>query len=162
MFDPRRICEVLNSERVAYVVVGGFAAVLHGSPLPTADVDLVPERSVENLDRLAQALRRLGAKLRTAAGPVEAPIDGPFLQAMPLMLNLVTDFGDMDLTFEPAGPRSDFDSWDRDADTVEIAEGLSIRVASLQAIVDSKRAANREKDLRALPYLETLLDELDR
>ena len=35
--------------------------------------------------------------------PVPARLDGPFLASMPLMLNLVTDFGEMDLTFTPSG-----------------------------------------------------------
>lgn len=42
-----------------------------------------------------------------AAGPVDTLIDGPFLAAMPFMLNLTTNFGDIDLTFEPTGPRTD-------------------------------------------------------
>ena len=42
MFDPVRICEILNEESVDYVVVGGFAAVVRGSSLPTRDIDIVP------------------------------------------------------------------------------------------------------------------------
>ena len=61
MFDPVRICEILNEEEVDYVVVGGFAAVVRGSSLPTRDIDIVPSRSRENLDRLGRALRRMGA-----------------------------------------------------------------------------------------------------
>ena len=52
MFDPVRICEILNEEGVDYVVVGGFAAVVRGSSLLTRDIDVVPSRSKENLDRL--------------------------------------------------------------------------------------------------------------
>lgn len=162
MFDPRRICAVLNEERVRYVVVGGFAAVLHGSPLPTADVDLVPDRSSDNLDGLAVALERLGARLRNEAGPIEAPLDAALLRAMPLMLNLVTDAGDLDLTFEPAGPRVGYEAWNEDASDIAIGEGLTIRLASLEAVIDSKRAADREKDRRALPYLESLLEQIAR
>lgn len=162
MFDPRPICAVLNDEGVNYVVVGGFAAVVHGSSLPTEDVDVVPERTSENFERLAAALIRLGAKLRTEAGPVEAPIDARFLEAMPLMLNLTTDFGDLDLTFEPSGPRLGFVEWNEEASDMTIGDGLVVRVASLQAVIDSKRAANRVKDQRALPYLESLLDEVNR
>ena len=160
MFDPRALCTALNDEGVDYVVIGGFAAVVHGSPLPTSDVDLVPDRSYDNLVRLARALERVGAKLRTEAGPVETSLDAGSLQAMPLMLNLVTDFGDVDLTFAPAGPRSSFAEWDGSASDVAIAEGLTIRVADLDAVIDSKRAAGREKDQRALPYLESLRDQL--
>lgn len=142
-----------------FVVVGGFAAVLHGSALPTADVDVVPSRSDDNLDRLGAALRELDAKLRTSAGPVEAPLDGPFLRSMPLMVNLTTRHGDLDVTFEAAGPRHGFDDWNADATEIEIADGLRIRVASLAAVIDSKRAAGRPKDERALPHLESLRDE---
>lgn len=160
-FDPRPICRALNDHRVRYVVVGGFATVIHGSPLPTADIDIVPDRSGENLERLADALRAIGAMLRTAAGPVEAPLDGRFLANMPFMLNLTTDHGDLDLTFEPAGPRSSYGEWNHDAIDVPIADGLVVRVASLGAVIDSKRAAGRPKDERALPYLESLQEELD-
>ncbi len=55
MFDPVRICEILNEELVDYVVVGGFAAVIRGSSLPTRDIDIVPSHIPENLDRLARA-----------------------------------------------------------------------------------------------------------
>ena len=130
-FDPRVICRVLNEHGVRYVVVGGFASVVHGSPLPTADVDVVPDRDGANLERLGEALAELGARLRTAAGPVDAPLDAGFLAAMPLMVNLTTTHGDLDIAFEPTGPRRGFAEWDADATDVVIADGLSVRVASL-------------------------------
>jgi hypothetical protein len=42
-----------------------------------------------------------------------------------------------------------------------IAEGLVVRVADLGAAVDSKRAAGRSKNERALPYLESLRGEIE-
>ncbi len=160
MFDPVRICGILNEESVDYVVVGGFAAVIRGSSLPTRDIDIVPSRSADNLDRLGRALQRMGAKIRTDSEPVPAPMDGAFLANMPLMLNLVTDFGEMDLTFVPAGRAGGFDGWRVAATEEEVSEGLSVVVASLEDIIDSKRAANRPKDQMALPYLESLRDEI--
>ena len=160
MFDPVRICQILNEECVDYVVVGGFAAVIRGSSLPTRDIDIVPSRASDNLDRLGLALWRLGAKIRTEDEPVSAQMDGPFLANMPFMLNLVTDYGEMDLTFTPAGRAGGFDGWRRDGTAEEVSDGLIVVVASLDDIIDSKRAANRPKDQMALPYLESLRDQL--
>ncbi len=87
-FDPRRICRELNAHGVRYVLVGGFAAAVHGSPLPTDDVDIVPARDTDNLDRLGAALTSLGARIRTGGEPVLTRIDGAFLAAMPFMLDL--------------------------------------------------------------------------
>jgi hypothetical protein len=162
MFDPVRICTVLNEEGVAYVVIGGFAAVVHGSSLPTRDIDVVPSRRSDNLDRLGRALRRMNAMIRTDDDPVPAPLDGPFLAKMPLMLNLVTDFGEMDLTFSPSGGLGGFEEWDASAIVVEIADGLPVHVASLDDVIASKQAANRPKDQRSLPYLESLRDQSKR
>jgi hypothetical protein len=160
MFDPVRICQILNEEGVAYVIVGGFASVVHGSSLPTQDIDVVPSRQQDNLDRLGRALRRMNARIRTGGDPVPAPIDGLFLANMPVMLNLVTDIGDVDLTFTPSGGLGGFEEWRAHAMSVEIADGLVVLVASLDDIIESKRSANRPKDQMALPYLESLRDEI--
>ena len=104
----------------------------------------------------------MNAMIRTSEGPVPARIDGKFLAAMPLMLNLVTDHGDVDLTFTPSGPLDGFDEWNAGAVRVEIADDVQISVAALDDIIDSKRAADRAKDRTALPYLEALRERLRR
>jgi len=160
MFDPVRICAILNEEGVEYVVVGGFAAVVRGSSLSTRDIDIVPSRSPENLDRLGRALRRMRAMIRTDSEPVPAPLDGPFLANVPSMLNLVTDFGELDLTFVPAGRAGGYEGWRTGATPEEVSDGLVVVVAGLDDVIDSKRAANRPKDQMALPYLESLRDQI--
>jgi hypothetical protein len=153
MFDPVRICTILNEEGVEYVVVGGLAAVVHGSSLPTEDIDVVPSREPANLDRLGRALTRMNALLRTSDEPVETRIDGPFLANMPFMLNLVTDYGEMDLTFSPSGGLGGFDEWNANAIVVDISDGLSVHIAALDDIIASKHQ-------RALPYLESLREQI--
>ena len=74
----------------------------------------------------------------------------------------MTDFGELDITFTPAGSARDFEGWSRNATAEEVDDGLTVLVASLDDIIDSKRAANRPKDQMALPYLESLRDELRR
>jgi len=63
--DLPRLFEVLERHRVAYVLIGGLAAVYHGSPLPTEDADITPLADPANLTRLAAALRDLNARVRT-------------------------------------------------------------------------------------------------
>lgn len=162
MFDPVRICLILREEDVEFVVLGGFAAVVRGSSLPTKDIDVIPSRDRTNLDRLGRALTRMNALIRISGDHVPTKIDGGFLASVPHMLNLVTDFGEMDITFTPAGSVGDFEGWRRGATSEEIEDGLMVLVASLDDIIDSKRAANRPKDQMALPYLESLRDEIRR
>ena len=152
------MCRIFNEEGVDYVVVGGLAAVILGSPLPTEDIDILPSRDRSNLECLARALKRLNAKIRTEGEPVAGHLDAAFLLEMPVMLNLVTDLGILDLTFRPAGPLDGFTEWSEHASSEEIAHRLVVRVASLDDIIESKRSANRPKDLRAIPYLESLRD----
>ena len=163
-FDFERIVSTLARHRVAYVLVGGAAAVAHGSTLTTEDVDVTPARDRHNLDQLAAALRELNARLRTSNEPdgLAFPLDGRFLEAMPLMLNLVTDAGDVDLVIAPAGFPDGYDTLAPRAIEVDFGEGISVLVAALDDIITSKRAANRAKDVAALPYLEALADEIAR
>lgn len=161
-FDPERVLRVLVAHGVRFVLVGGLAAVAHGSPLPTTDVDITPERSSDNLERLAGALRELGARIRTAdpAGVV-FPATGAFLAAQPHMLNLVTEAGDLDIVFTPAAFADGYASLIHRVTSLELADGVMVDVADLDAIIESKEAADRETDRRALPYLQALADELD-
>ena len=139
-----------------YVLIGGVAARLHGSPDLTEDVDITPEESRENLTRLAVALREIGARLR-GAEHVEWPIDAHALEAADIF-TLTTDLGMLDLCFRPGGEQT-YEQLAKHAQTFEIF-GLEIPVASLDDIIESKVAAGRNKDLRALPTLRLLQDRL--
>lgn len=161
MFDPVRICEILNEEGVHYVIVGGIATVMHGSTLSTQDIDLVPDRSDSNLARLALALQRLNVRIRTEGASLAAKIDEQFLRNSTFMLNLVSDFGDIDIAFQPSGPLEGYKGWKHGAIELSIGTGVSVWVAALGDVVESKRVANRPKDQAALPYLESLRDQLE-
>jgi hypothetical protein len=159
-FDPVEICAVLADEAVDFVVLGGFAAIIHGSSLPTEDIDVIPSREDDNIERLARALKRLGAKIRTRDDAIATNIDAAFLRNMPHMLNLETAFGDMGLVFTPAGRLTGYEGWLERSRRVQLREGLIVVVADLGDIIASKSAANRPKDQRSLPYLESLRDQL--
>lgn len=78
VFDPERIVRTLDQHGVDYVLIGGVAARLHGSPILTEDLDVTPERSRDNLRRLAEALAELDAKLAApgAEDGWDVPLEG--------------------------------------------------------------------------------------
>lgn len=159
MFDPVRVCQILNDEAVDYIVIGGVAAAAHGSSLTTRDIDVMPSTEFENLERLASALTRIHARIRTESDPVPVRLDGLFLQGISRVLNLTTDCGDVDVVFDTEGIDGGFPAWNRGAVRLEIGDGVTIHVASLDDVITSKRATDRPKDRAALPYLESLRDE---
>ncbi|MGI8517900.1 MAG: hypothetical protein ACR2ME_06115, partial [Acidimicrobiia bacterium] len=87
--DPECIFRVLAEHEVDYVLVGGLAAVIHGSPAMTNDADIVPRKERANLARLARALRSLDARLRTSDSAEGVAFDPhPALLESMAMLNM--------------------------------------------------------------------------
>ena len=62
-FDPLALIDALARHAVQYVIVGGWAAIQHGAVRRTDDLDICPQWSRENLDRLRAALSELDAQL---------------------------------------------------------------------------------------------------
>ena len=154
--DAGAMLAVLLRHEVRFVMIGGLAGVVHGSPFPTEDLDITPERSAENLVRLSAALEDLGARVRTQGvdGGLPFSHDADSLGAVGVW-NLVTPHGDLDISFVPNGTTG-FPDLVHDSSEVEVF-GLAIRVASLADIIRSKQAANRPKDQRVLPTLREIL-----
>jgi predicted nucleotidyltransferase len=148
-----KIAELLQAHRVEFVVIGGQAAVLHGSPLPTYDVDLSYRRSSENLQRLAAAIKTLQPTLRGA------PPDLPFIldaQSLALGSNFTfdTSLGPLDLLgwVEPLGGYDDFITR---VETMNVG-GIAIQVLSLDDLIAIKRHLGRPKDKAVLVQLEAI------
>ena len=74
-FDPAGMLAALHEAGVEFVLVGDMAAILHGDVGVTVDLDVVPDRAARNLERLAAALRTLGARIRAADVPAGLPFD---------------------------------------------------------------------------------------
>jgi hypothetical protein len=163
-FDPVAVLRVLVQHRVDFIVVGGVAARLRGAPLLTQDIDITPAMDAANLQRLADALVELRARLRTPAQPtgVTFPIEARFLESAS-MWTLTTRYGDLDLVMTPSGTNGYLDLVrDAGALTVAVRPKLSVTVASLADVIRSKEAAGRDKDRAALPLLRRTLEESGR
>lgn len=153
MIDLEKLIPRLAQSKVEFVIVGGVAGSIHGSAQVTVDLDICYARDQENLKRLAEALAPLHPRLRGA------PPDLPFLWDAAtlrggLNFTLTTDWGDIDLLGEVAGVGA-FDRV-RAASLQVPLFGVACAVLSLPALIASKRAAGRPRDLQALPELEAL------
>jgi hypothetical protein len=159
-FQPGEILAALERHGVRYVIIGGLAATLHGSPVMTTDLDICPARERDDLERLARALVELRARIRTPGAPegLVFACDATFLSRIEVALNLTTKFGDLDLSFIPSGT-SGFADLRRHAVPMSLM-GRPVAVASLADVIRSKEAANRPKDQIVLPALRLLLERL--
>lgn len=158
--DAEAILAVLLRHDVRFVVIGGYAAVLHGLPRATEDIDITPSTDDENLQRLAAALDELEARL--LAPGAEELLDWPWSAESLRAFTTVTTrtrHGDLDIAFRPDAPGGgtfDLDHLERRAELVDL--GIEVPVASLEDVIASKRAADRPKDHEAMRMLTALLD----
>ena len=149
----------LRDADVHFVLIGGLAAQVHGSPSLTLDVDVCHSLEREDLDRLAGCLRDLAAFRRDMPAGVDAPLDVRALSASGV-LTLRTRHGDLDLLANP-DPSFDYPTLAAGSIRAEIL-GVEIAVASLDDLMAMKRAAGRPKDLIELEILGALREEIDR
>lgn len=158
-FEPEAVIRLLGSHDVRWVLIGGLAAITHGAPLVTQDVDVCYARDDANLQRVAAALAEVHAELRGADPGLPFRLDARTLRAGDAF-TLTTDVGWLDLLGTPLGTQG-YDDLARTADAFDLF-GQRILVASLDDLIRMKRAAGRPKDLLAVEELGALRDELDK
>jgi hypothetical protein len=141
---------------VQFVVVGGVAAIMHGSPLHTNDLDVCYEPSDANVTRMVRVLRGWKAYLRGVERGLPWELDLRAVRTNPV-LTLIGDEGFIDVmdrldgvgdyghAFAASAPAT----WD----------DLQFRILSLDALISAKRAAGRRKDQIGLRVLEAIREE---
>jgi predicted nucleotidyltransferase len=142
-----RLLTALARHDVRYLVVGGIAAILHGWPGATADLDVLGSFDPANLERLSDALAEVGA-----TGPGWDGAAGTL--ATQTAWSLDTEAGPVDLLFvlEPWGTYEELHPRSEEVS----AFGIVIPVVSLDDLIALKRALARPKDLRVAVELEEL------
>ena len=158
-FDFLTPLELLAERGVRFVVIGGVAARLHGSNVITGDLDICYARDDENLERLAQVLAGLGARLRGAPGDIRFLLDAKTLRKGDHFM-FTTRMGPLDILGTPAGMPGGYEALERGAEEFDL-EGISVKVASIDDLITMKRSAGRPKDLRMVEELGALRDEID-
>ena len=158
-FDPLRALEALTEHGVSFVLIGGVACRLHGSPSVTRDVDICYERSTENLERLAEVLQRVEARLRGVDADLPFLLDAKTLAAGS-NFTFTTTLGDIDILAIPSGVDG-FEELAASAERVDL-ETVEILMASLEDLIRMKEAAARPKDLKEIDILEAIQAEIER
>ena len=156
--DLSALLEGLAEAGVEFILVGGLAAVVQGSPVTTMDVDIVHSRSSGNITRLMGFLKSIGAVYRRPDDKVIEPTETD-LSEMGHML-FTTRLGPVDvLAFIEEGKVYE----DLLEHTVEIPfRGHFIRVLDLKMLIELKRMSGDLKDCRRLPVLEETLRQIYR
>lgn len=153
-FDPYAMFEALDRERVSYLVVGGFARVVHGSAETTRGLDIVPSLREENLRRLGRALDELDAK-----GPDRRPADVASL-ASSEPIEARTRAGQLRIVPTPWGTRG-YDDLRIRSFRENLGRGARPAIASVVDCVRMLEASDRNRDSERLERLRRLM-ELER
>jgi len=144
--QAEEIRDAFHRRQIKYLFIGKSGAILLGFPDTTQDADLFVEKSTVNCERIVEALRELGFEL-TDAQTQDVRRGKDFIQ-------LKNGPFDLDLVFAPDGIERFEDAWQR---RVEV-QGFC--VCSIDDIVESKKATNRQKDRESLPRLLKFRDWL--
>jgi hypothetical protein len=154
-----RLFGALMRHGVDFVVVGGIAGLAHGSAYPTFDLDVAYSRERPNLERLARALRELDVTLRGAPPDLPFQVDA---QTLENGANFTFDspYGKFDALGDVKGSGG-FERL-RSESLLRSIEGVEVRIASLDRLIEMKRAADRPKDRNMVEEYIVLADEIKR
>lgn len=159
MTDFEALIRRLAAADVRFVLIGGFAAAVLGSPRTTVDLDVAYARDEENLARLAAALEPLLPKLRGAPPGLPFVLDAATL-ARGLNFTLTTSLGDLDLLGDVTGGGG-YEDLLPHTRRIRVFD-TEVAVVTLPWLIRLKRASGRPRDLAAVAELEALLEERDR
>lgn len=149
------IIQLLSTSGVEFILIGGLAATVHGSARATFDVDVIYNRTRQNITRLVAALTDVQPYLRGAPPGLPFAFDERTVH-MGLNFTLTTTLGSLDLLGEVAGGGNYAQLFPFSAE-VEVFN-CRIRVVTLEKLIQLKRAAGRPRDLEAIAELHALLE----
>ena len=157
MQNFEKIIKLLVDSKVDFVLIGGFAAVVHGVSLLTQDLDMCISFDKENLTRLLDALKSCNAVHRQNKKPLKESLErlSQFKN-----LYLVTDVGSVDLLGDVKGLGSFADLLNH---TINIELfGRRCRVLDINSLIKAKKESGRPKDKETIVQLRVILEKLKK
>ena len=159
MTDFESLLGALSRYQVEFIIIGGAAAIAHGSGRLTQDLDIVYERSPQNLDRLVEALSDAKPYLRGAPPGLPFIWDSVTLRRG-CNFTLTSAWGDVDLLGEIPGGGG-YHDLRSEAVWLEVFQRGCLCL-SLSQLIRAKRSTGRPKDLEVLAELEAIAEEESR
>lgn len=156
MVDLEQLLPVLSKAGVEFIIVGGVAAIIHGSARLTQDLDIVYQRTPDNIARLATALKPFAPYLRGVPPGLPFRWDSETIQRG-LNFTLVTSAGPLDILGEIAG-RGTYETLLPHSRKLSVF-GIDCYCLGLDRLIQAKRDAGRPKDLEVIAELEALREE---
>ena len=150
--DFDRLLQRLANSGLEFVIIGGFAAVTHGSALMTRDLAVCVVLTDETVEKLRTTLADWHPKHRMTPENLsflDFPKQGPVQN-----LYLETDYGIVDVLSSVLGV-GDFQRLKQTAEDFEI-RGRNYSVISLEDLIAAKQAVGRERDLLAVKELKAI------
>ena len=139
-----RICDTFNRYKVKYVVIGGFAVIIHGLPRTTEDIDFFIESSSQNIESLKSALKSL------YNDPSIDEITTKDLEEYAVIRYGTPDDFYIDIIARLGSEVSFEDVW-KNVAIFEI-DDIEIPVCGLEMLIKMKKTV-RDRDLRDLSFL---------
>lgn len=144
---------LLVNAKVEFVIVGGFAAAVHGCELITQDIDICCDFQPDNLLRLQSAIADLNPVHRMTVNrlPLELTAETAINFSN---LYLDTDAGQLDCISDVKGV-GNFEQVKQKSETIKI-QGQDLRVLDADTLIESKKAMGRPRDREAVKHLELI------
>lgn len=157
MTNYERLVELLLENEVEFVLIGGFAAILHGSSMMTEDLDVCIPFHIENCKKLLEALKNIHPMPRPKKFPLNETA-----QTLSKCKNLYldTDLGPIDFLGSVAdlGP---FESLQPHVMEIDLY-GHKVKILKIESLIASKKALGRPKDRQVIFQLMAIQDKLSK
>lgn len=150
--DFREFIQAMNNHDVEYILVGGYAVILHGYRRVTGDMDIWVNRTRENYLKLTHAFQAFGLPLFDMTESKFLDVDAADVFSYgrpPVSIDIITKLKGVD--FDDAYPQAQIFN----------EEGLMIRFLHLNNLIEAKKAAGRHKDLDDIEKLTSGAQQSD-
>ncbi|MEZ5040613.1 MAG: nucleotidyltransferase [Saprospiraceae bacterium] len=142
--DFKDFIKSLNNNEVEYILVGGYAVIIHGYNRTTGDMDIWVNRTKENYEKIVKSFHEFGMPIFDMTEKnflYKDEFDVFSFGIPPISIDLMTNV--KGLEFKKCFKKAEF----------QHLEGISIKVLHFNDLIRAKKASNRSKDQDDIEHL---------